>query len=197
MTTKANVLIIHGTGGSPEENWFTWLANSLKADGHDVAVPKFPTPEGQSLESWTRTFAALDRPLDSRSIVAAHSLAPAFVLSLLEKAQEPIWGAFLVAGFIGNLGLEEFDSLNHTFTCREFDWDRIRKNSGTVHLYNSDDDPYVPLSKGEELAEKLNAKLHIVRGGGHQNSEAGYSSYPALLEDIRKFVRGGLATDEN
>ncbi len=51
-----NVIIIHGTGGSPKGNWFPWLKEILENEGCKVFIPRFPTPENQSLESWFRVF---------------------------------------------------------------------------------------------------------------------------------------------
>lgn len=47
-----NVFIIHGTYGSPEENWFPWLKDELEKSDFVVYVPKFPTPKNQSLVNW-------------------------------------------------------------------------------------------------------------------------------------------------
>lgn len=40
----ANVIIIHGAYGNPEENWFPWLKKELEKLDCRVFVPKFPTP---------------------------------------------------------------------------------------------------------------------------------------------------------
>ena len=48
--------IIHGAYGDPEENWFPWLKTKLEGLGHQVFVPKFPTPENQTLNNWFNVF---------------------------------------------------------------------------------------------------------------------------------------------
>lgn len=188
MPNQATVLIFHGTGGNPEENWFPWLARNLREDGHRVLVPKFPTPEGQDLAAWLAIFSEFGCPIDGRTVLVGHSLGPAFILALLERASTPALGTFLVAGFLGELGLEDFDKLNRTFSCRNFDWLRIKRNAGSVSLYSSDDDPYVPLEKGKELAAKLAAPLHVVSEAGHFNTAAGYTEFRLLLTDIRDLI---------
>lgn len=68
-----NILIIHGTYGNPEENWFPWLKSELEDKGCGVYVPEFPTQEGQSLESWLKIFEDYEENLNEDSIVVAHS----------------------------------------------------------------------------------------------------------------------------
>jgi len=121
-------------------------------------------------------------------ILVGHSLGPGFILNLLERSRATVWGTFLVSGFLGSLGNPEFDTVNETFVSRDFDWPRIRSHAGVIHVYNSDNDPYVPLEKGRELAERLGVGLILVEGGGHMNANAGYLSFPRLLDDIRKLI---------
>ena len=49
-----NAIIIHGTYGNPDENWFPWLKIELEKIGYQVYVPTFPTPENQNLEAWLK-----------------------------------------------------------------------------------------------------------------------------------------------
>lgn len=117
-----NVIIVHGTGGNPKGNWFPWLKTKLEKEGCKVYVPKFPTPENQSLDSWLKEFKEYEKYLDEDSILIGHSLGPAFILSILESIKIQINSAFFIAGFTGLLNNEEFDTLNETFVVKKFDW---------------------------------------------------------------------------
>ena len=67
----------------------------------------------------------------------------------------------------------------------DFDWQKLRKMSQQYILVHSDDDPYVPLSHGKFLAEKLSGKLVVLKGQKHfSTSTAGlkYKKFPFLLE---------------
>jgi uncharacterized protein len=68
--------------------------------------PRFPTPQGQSLEAWLNTYglAVASLPL-APTILVGHSLGAALALRLVERAVEPFDGLFLAAAFIGSLGL--------------------------------------------------------------------------------------------
>lgn len=183
-----NVFIIHGAYGSPNGNWFPWLRSELKKLGIEVFVPTFPTPEGQNLENWLKAFEEYKGQINEKTLFVGHSLGPAFIMNLLEPLEHPVLAAFFVSGFTGLLGLPEFDDINKTITHRDFDYSRIRRNCNNFFIYNSDNDPYVPLEKGRQLAKNLGGKFTIINDGGHINAEAGYREFPLLLKDIRNFL---------
>jgi predicted alpha/beta hydrolase family esterase len=152
MTT---IFIIHGSYGHPEENWFPWLKTELEKDKHKVFIPKFPTPEGQTLHNWLKVFKPYEKHLDENTIIIGHSLGVAFLLSVLEKRDKPIKAAFFVSGCIGSLNNPLFDNINKSFTEKEFDWKHIKEKCPKIVIFHSNNDPYVPLEKAKELAKKL------------------------------------------
>jgi len=182
------VVIIHGAYGSPQENWFPWLKKELEKLNYEVIIPQFPTPKGQSLKNWLGILNKAVKNWNQDLIFVAHSLGPALVLKKIEELKKPIKAAFLVAGFIGKLDLKELDSLNANFFEKGFDWKKIKKNCQKFFVYNSDNDPYVPLAKGRKLAKNLGVKLNIIHNGGHLNSAAGYNQFSRVLEDIKKLL---------
>ncbi len=181
----ANIFIIHSSFGNPEENWFPWLKEELEKDGHNVFVPKFPTPENQSLNSWLGVFKKFESKVDENTILIGHSLGPAFILTLLETKR--VQACFFVSGFLGFLNNPEFDEINKTF-MKEFNWENITSNCKIFNVYHSDNDPYVPSIKAEELAKKLETEVKIIENAGHFNTSSGYDKFIKLLEDIKKIV---------
>lgn len=184
-----NIFIIHGIGGSPEGNWFPWLKAELEKLGCRVFVPRFPTPEGQSLEAWLSVFREYEKFLDKESIVVGHSLGVAFLLSVLEGLGKPIRAAFFVSGFAEPLGDPQFDVPNKTFVDKHFDWTKIKKNCKSFYVINSDDDPYVPLERGKTIAKNLGTGLIVLENAGHINLESGYAKFGFLLEKIKKELK--------
>ncbi len=180
-----NIIIIHGTGGSPNGNWFPWLKSELEKLDCRVFVPKFPTPQNQSLDNWLKIFKDYEKYLDENSIVVGHSLGPAFLLSVLENIKRPIKAAFFVAGFTGLLNNLEFDELNKTFVTKRFDWAKIRNNCKKFYVINSDNDPYGSLERGKIFTKNLGTELITLKNAGHINLEAGYSKFDFLLEKIK------------
>jgi predicted alpha/beta hydrolase family esterase len=185
---KNNVLIVHGTFGYPEENWFMWLKSELEKKHCYVILPRFPTPEGQSLSAWLRI---LDGELwrhEKNLIMVGHSLGPALILRKLELIEGPISAAFLVSGFIGKLGAKEFDELNSSFFTGPFDWGKIRNNCPNFFMYHACDDPYVPIQKSCELALNLGTTITLIPKAGHFNVAAGYTRFEKLLNDILHYI---------
>ncbi len=78
----------------------------------------------------------------------------------------------------------EFDPKMKTFTHRQFNWKMIKQNCREFHIFHSDNDPYIPLGKAKELAEKLGIKVNLIKKAGHFNEKAGYLTFPELLEKI-------------
>ncbi|UCC91329.1 MAG: serine hydrolase family protein [Candidatus Aenigmatarchaeota archaeon] len=183
-----NVIIIHGAYGSPEENWLPWLKSELEKLGCGVFVPKFPTPENQSLGNWIQILDTYDKCFDSDLVMIGHSLGPALIFRKLETLGMPIKAAFLVAGFLGKIGDPDFDGINASFFKKEFEWEKIRKNCRHFEVFHSDNDPYVAIDHGKKIAENLGVDLTLVKGAGHFNTKAGYREFPLLLERIKERI---------
>lgn len=128
----ANIFIIHGVGGHPQENWFMWLKKELEMHEHNVFVPQFPTPEKQTLSNWLAVIEEYKELLTPDTILVGHSLGVPFILNVLEKY--PAKAAVLVAGFVGKAG-NQFDEFMKTFARKSFDWQRIKKTAGILWFY--------------------------------------------------------------
>ena len=177
--------IIHGTYGNPKENWFPWLKKELEKLDYQVFVPKFPTPKNQTLNNWLKVFENYIDYLNKDSIFIGHSLGCAFILNILGGINQQVNSCFLVSAFIGELNNLELNKLNQDFTENKLNWKKIRQNCRKFTLFHSDNDSYVPLQKAEELKQKLNAELIIIKRAGHFNEEAGYNKFEKLKEIIQ------------
>ena len=179
-----NAFIIHGTGWSPEGNWFSWMKAQLEEKGYEVYVPNLPTPAWQSLENWTEAFSDYEQYINEETIFIAHSAGPAFVLSVLERIDTSVSACYFVAGFLELIQLPEFDLLNETITSRQFNWEKIHEICKNFYMCHGDDDPYVPFHNVEILAENLWVEVDVIEWWGHLNSESGYSEFEYLFNKI-------------
>ena len=181
------VFIFHGTGGSPEENWFPWLKEELEKKRLRVIVPKFPTPEGQSLANWLKVLDQYKKEINKDTIFVGHSLGGMFLLKVLEQLKHQAYSAFFVSVPVGVRPIKYYDS-DYAFTHFIFDWPNIINKAKYFTVYHSDNDPYVCLENGKELAKQLRVNLTFIPQAGHLNAESGWTKFDKLLQDIDKVL---------
>ena len=176
-------VIIHGSNGTPDSNWFQYLKKEIEKKGHEVILPAFPNSPEQSLTNWMKVFTPYLSKIDSNTVFIGHSLGPSFILSVLEKVNVKVKACFFVAGFTGPLGID-LDAINYTFTEKEFNWNKIKQNCSKFICYASTNDQYVPLTKVEELCKQVSGELIIINNAGHFRASDGYIEFKQLLDKI-------------
>lgn len=147
-------------------------------------LPQFPGGEQQRLHPWMRTFAPLKEHLGG-AVLVGHSLGVPFLLRVLERFFAHPRAAFFVGGFAG--GVEKSTFSLQDFVQEPFDWKTIRQRCQTFVVIHSDNDPYVPLEKAEEMARNLGVGVDLVKGGGHFLLPK-YRTFDFLLEKIDDVV---------
>lgn len=179
------VFIFHGTEGYPEKNWFPWLKEKLEAKDCRVFVPQFPSPPGEpaSVAKWFEVLKDYNQHIDKDTILIGHSLGGVFTLRILEKLQVSVKAAFFVGTPIGVKPILNYDRDN-SFSGFSFNWSTIKKNANHFVVYQSDNDPYVSLGNGKQLAKKLGVKLTFIPNAGHFNKKAGYTAFDDLLKKL-------------
>ena len=70
------------------------------------------------------------------------------------------------------------------------DWDKIKEHAGYTRVFASENDPYVKLRKGKELAYGLGTHRTVIVGAGHFNKDAGYIEFPILLKELEDLAKG-------
>lgn len=175
-----NAVILHGTQGSPDGNWFPWLDDQMQAKGFTVWRPQLPHAEQPSLHQWVE-FVHQNAPfeLDEHTIIIGHSSGAVLALALVQEASKPVGAVVGVAAFAAQVGNSV--ATNWEANARLFDivldWRVIQMNVlQQIVLLHSDDDPYVPLVHAKYLTAQLGAELTVVPGQGHFNLEKS-SSY--------------------
>lgn len=182
------VLIFHGTGGSPKGNWLPWLKSELEKESYQVTIPQFPDPrEDHHLEDWLEVLKQHQSHINEQTILIGHSLGGLFLLRVLERLEKPVEAAFFVAAPVGVKPIKYYES-DEKFSGFKFDWEKIKKGARHFKVYHSDNDPYVSLGNGEELAKLLGVDLTFITNAGHINAESGYTKFDQLLEDIKKVL---------
>lgn len=175
-----NYIIIHGSFGSKDGNWFPWLKNKLK--NKNVVVPQMPVGvEKQNFESWSSVLD--DLIINENTTIIAHSIAPIFVCKYLINNKIKVKKLIFVCGFNNYLGIDPlFDAVNEPmFIDNLID---IKKYCDNIICFYSDNDPYVKFDVEKSFADLISNEQYVIKNGGHINSESGFTEFEDILNVI-------------
>jgi len=121
-------------------------------------------------------------PRDEEIIIVGHSLGATMALDYLENATRKIKKLISVSGF----ALDWNSELNSYFMKeKNIDFNKVLNNLESSIVLYGDNDPYVPQNVLMALANELKVIPQIIPGGGHLNTEFGYTQFPQLLEVLK------------
>jgi predicted alpha/beta hydrolase family esterase len=178
MTRRA--IIVHGTGGHPDNVWYPWLADRLTARGYAVERPYLPDLNVEPVATFLPGVLAA-HVCDAETVLVGHSGGAALLLALLEHLETPVAQAVLVAGYATPPNTSDEPVLQASY-----DWDRIRANAGDLVFVNSVRDPYgCDAAQGRAMLDRLGGTL-VVRDDGHFGDwDQPYPEFPLLERLVR------------
>ena len=175
-----NYIILHGSFGSKDGNWFPWLKKQLEDKNYNVDVPQMPVGVGnQNYDNWSKE---LDKLLiNENTIIIAHSIAPVFVCKYLINNKIKVKKLIFVCGFNNYLGIDpDFDAVNESMYLDNLE--DIKNYCNDIVCFYSDNDPYVKFDVEKAFADSISNEQHIITNGGHINAESGYIEFKEILE---------------
>ena len=176
-------VILHGTDGDPESNWFPWLKGKLKERGYAVWVPLLPnnhTPDRQVYNDFL-----FESGWDfSDNIVVGHSSGAVSVLNLLmdERCPKIKLGVMVSAWDHGVPTGMDYEQFLKLFPEGGFGFTTIKQKADKLAFLHSRDDPYCPLEQAEYLAKNLDAPLTVIEHGGHLGNN--FPQFPQLWDAL-------------
>lgn len=182
-----NAIILHGTLGSPEGNWFQWLKRELEVKGYQVWLPSLPRAEQPSLMEWVDyVHQRCPFPIDENTHIVGHSSGAVLALILAQQNSASAVGGVVAVSVFHDNSLQ-WEPNSQLFDIA-FDWPAIQKNAKRLLLIHSDNDPYVPLEQAQYVADNCQAELLIIPGQGHFNLEQSpdYVTFPKLIEILEE-----------
>ena len=180
-------IILHGTDGKPESNWFIWLKEKFEAEGYEVWVPQLPDCHVPSWQKYN-DFLLSGKFDFTDSIVIGHSSGAVEVLNLLSDGRCPhIRFGLLVSGWESGpaIGMDA-SQFSELFPPSGYDYSLIKTKAHALSMIHGSNDPYVPLQWAQNLAQKLDVKLTVVPNGHHLG--AAYSVLPEIWQIIEPHV---------
>lgn len=175
-----NYIILHGSFGSKDGNWFPWLKKELESRNYKVDVPQMPVGVGnQNYDNWEKELNKL--LVNENTTIIAHSIAPVFVCKYLINNKIKVKKLIFVCGFNNYLGIDpDFDAVNEPMFLNNLD--SIKQYCDDIVCYYSDNDPYVKYDVEKSFADLVSNEQHIIKNGGHINAESGYTEFKEILE---------------
>ncbi|MCI9279599.1 MAG: hypothetical protein HFJ02_02220 [Bacilli bacterium] len=181
---KKNYLLAHGSFGSPFVNWLPYLRKEIESKNLEVYTPDFPTGVGkQNYENWSKLLKTYveAKVLNEKTIIIAHSIAPIFICKFLVENKINVKRLVFVCGFNNYLGIDkEYDTVNESMYFDNLN--EIKNYCDDIVCFYSDNDPYVKYEAEKKFADTITKNQILIRGGGHLNSESGYTEFPELLK---------------
>ena len=179
---KEKYIIIHGSFGSKDGNWFPWLKSELEKLNKNVIVPQMPIGVGnQNYNSWASVLDGLN--IDENTIIIAHSIAPVFVCKYLITNKIKVKKLLFVCGFNNYLGVDpDFDAVNESMFIDNIG--KVKDYCNNIICYYSDNDPYVRFEVEKDFADMVSNEQIIIKNGGHLNAESGYTKFEEILNGV-------------
>ncbi len=177
------IIIFYGTDCSERTAWLPWIKKTLINKGFECIIPKLPTPENQTYQSWKNITSKLE--LNNDDIIISWSTGAIFSVRYLYENNIKIEKLILISGFNNYVGNIPFvDNINKDFFMQ--DLTQARNVANQIICIKSDNDPFISQEALNDFSKNLNAETINILNGGHFNINAGYDKFPELLNLITK-----------
>jgi len=172
------VLLLHGWGGSCSPHWQSWLASEIAKNYGKVSFFRFSNFDHPDLETWKDELKKELKEFKP-DIVICHSLANTLWFHLCNDGDiEQVEKLYLVAPPSMRCEIEDLK----TFFPVDFPKDLKAKKA---LLITSTNDPYLSIDEANELQNKLDIPMEILKDAGHINSDSGFGEWPWILKKLK------------
>ena len=182
------IVLIHGYKASSKTNFFPWLAEELRKQGHEIVCPDLPNPESPDPEEWTKFLVEAVGPIDDETIIVGHSIGGASALRFLEAAE--VYSTPKACILVSTPWMIKSDQFRGFFLS-ELDFDVLMWKASRFAIVHSKEDEVIPFDHAEKYAQVLHAKLIPTDSCGHFQGER----YPVLLETIENCIKEEVVID--
>ena len=171
-------ILIHGNGGcTAGDIWLPWVERELSAAGLDVINRTFPDNVKARARYWLPFIEELGA--DDQTILIGHSSGAVAAMRYAETHR--LLGSVLVGVCHTDLG-DAFEAASGYYDA-PWQWDRIRNNQRWIGIYQSSDDPLIPVAEARFVAAQLKCSYfeHSDRGHFIDSRE-----FPELVAFVRR-----------
>jgi len=175
---KPKAILIHGNGGcTAGDIWLPWVERELAAAGLDVINRTFPDNVKARASYWLPFLEELGA--DDQTILIGHSSGAVAAMRYAETHR--LLGSVLVGVCHTDLG-DAFEAASGYYDA-PWQWDRIRNNQRWVGIYQSSDDPLIPVAEARFVAAQLKCSYFEHTDRGHFTDSR---EFPELVAFVRR-----------
>ncbi len=175
-----SVILIHGNGGSTADDiWFPWLERELTEIGLRVINRTFPDNVRARAKIWLPFIDELGA--DEETVLIGHSSGAMAAMRYAETHR--LAGSVLVGVCHTDLG--DGGEAASGYYRDPWQWDRIREHQPWIAIYNSTDDPHIPIAEARYVAAQLKASYFEFTDRGHFVDRR---DFPEIVQFIRRKI---------
>lgn len=189
------IFLVHGWGGSPNDDWFPWLSKMLEERNLEVFAPEMPDSFHPSIVAWVNHLSKVVKSIDNETYFVGHSIGCQAILRYIESLDNDvkIGGAVFVAGWfhLTDAATEtdaEKDIANEWISNR-IDFSKVKRHLDRSVALFSDNDPDVPVSESQIFEKELGSKIIIHPKRGHFTASDGVTELHLALNEILKMAK--------
>ena len=181
MTTKVAIIPGNGAGDVFHANWYGWLHKKLnQIYGVSCDLQNMPDPITAKERIWI-PFMHDNMNCDESTIVIGHSSGAEAAMRYAE--QYKVRGIILVSACVTDLGDE--NERESGYYNRPWDRAKIKTNTEFIVQFGSTDDPFIPWTEQQQVADGLQSELKKFDDKGHFMN----SSFPDLLNLVKEKIK--------
>ncbi len=178
------ILIIHGYASSGPKHWQTWLARECEKAGLETHYPDLPNPYNPDVGEWMAALRAELPDPDERTALVGHSLGCAAIFHLLKQEHVRTVGDVVLVAPAHARNVAQSRQAYLAPFYQGMDYANARKKAGRIDLFVSDEDVWMSMADSKAMARELGARLHVFHDAGHLSINAGYHTFPEVLDVI-------------
>ncbi|MDP2655648.1 MAG: alpha/beta hydrolase [bacterium] len=181
---KKQIIIVHGWGGSPTNDWIAWATEAFQEKGYEVLTLEMPGTDNPVIEKWVEHIRLVAEVVDENTYFIGHSIGCQAIMRFLETVDARVGGAIFVAGWFNLTNQSEEEKvIAKAWIETPIEYAKVKVNLTSSVAILSNNDPYVPYEETKKCFEtRLGSEVITVHEAGHFTSGDGFGPFPQLVE---------------
>lgn len=184
VASDDNFVLLHGFTGSSRSDYFPWLKKHIEDAGQNAHVPDLPDTNKPDAKAQA-AYVLENVNFDQNTVLLGYSYGSVTALRILEQLEKPIKRLVIAAGF-AQPGFLDNERIFEATTDWDFDFEKIKKNVGSITILRDLSDHAVPAERADYLKEKLGGNIvDFIATEGHITGK----EEPGVLANVMPSIK--------